>query len=188
MKRKNLPVIILATAAVAALSTLTLLPDQPGEAPGGPTHTATIPAGETPCFFNWATQDLPELSSQVQQRLDTAGMEDVSIRVEAYGENCIDPLTNAVRYFAALETDFHFAVEVDDLADLETLGGRLGALLLILDDFPTGATPGPQAGYVGVTFSDGADSVRLWFQVTEWEAARATGLQGAALYEHLSNP
>ncbi len=152
-------------------------------------ETLPAPATDTPvyqnCYFNWATQPLPEISRQVQQAVEKAGVRGVSARAEAYGENCYDSKTNEVAGFSAMETDFRISAEVSDLKDTEALGNLLERILIVLDEFPTPSTPGPQPGYIGVRFTSGDQELNLWFQVHDEKAARDQGLHGSQLLEQL---
>ncbi len=148
--------------------------------------TETPSAGYTQCAWSWATQSLPEVSAQVQAAMEAAGLTSVTATAEAYGENCITG-EGVVDHFAAMETDFRIRVEVPSLTDTAALGDLLEQILVVLDAFPPGATPGPQSGYVGVTFQAGSDELRLWFTVFDGESARALGLHGAALLDELQN-
>ena len=60
-------------------------------------------------------------------------------------------------------------------------------LALLVYAFVTSVTPGPNNGYVGVTFQTKDDELRLWFLVEDGESARALGLRGAALLDKLQN-
>jgi hypothetical protein len=119
--------------------------------------------------------------------MEAAGLKDVTVRAEAYGENCYDSQTNEPVSFGAMETDFHITVKVADLAEKDDLGNWLKKILVVLDKFPTGTTPGPQPGYIGVSFRTGSDELNLWFTVTEGKSARDDGLLGAALLDKLLN-
>ena len=149
-----------------------------------PTETLTDPAYPPQCAYVWARQELPELSAQVQQAFDEAGMTGVTARAGAYGENCVDEKGNVV-YFATMETDFYVTVKVADLTDTENMGKLLEQILVLLDKFPPDQTPGPQPGYIGVTFQAGDDLLNLWFSVTAGEDARKQGLRGSALFDTL---
>ncbi len=151
------------------------------------TETPSAEAGYTQCAWNWATQSLPEVSAAVQSAMDAAGLTGVTASAEAYGENCITG-EGVVDHFAAMETDFRIRVEAPSLTDAAALGDLLERILVVLDAFPPGVTPGPNAGYVGVTFQAGSDELRLWFTVVDGESARALGLHGAALLDELQNP
>jgi hypothetical protein len=142
---------------------------------------------DQPCYFNWATQSLPELSVQVQAAMESAGLNNIVAIAEAYGENCYGGQDNQPIYFATMETDFRVTIQVRDLKDREMLGSLLDQILAVLDGFPPGATPGPQPGYIGITFQSQDDATRLWFTVIDGESARALGLKGAALLDKLQN-
>ncbi len=110
----------------------------PTPAAESPTFTPTFTPSATPtqtnvpyegCYWNWATQSLPDISKQVQAEVERAGLDGVSMVAEAYGENCIDSRTNQVNHFATMETDFRFTAKVSDLKDTEALGTLLEKML-----------------------------------------------------------
>ncbi len=160
--------------------------------PCGLIHIGTVPVTETPtqqqpCYFNWATQPLPDLSTQVQTAMETAGLSDVTVRAEAFGENCYDAQTNEAVSFGALETDFHIVVKVAGLADRNGLGNMLEKILVVMDAFPEEATPGPQPGSIGVSFQAGSAELNLQFTAAEGKSTREAGLTGAALLDKLQS-
>jgi hypothetical protein len=150
-------------------------------------HSPTGTPSQEPCSFNWTTQPLPELSSQVQAALEAKRLTNVRVIAEAYGENCIDARTNLPVSFSAMETDFRLTVVVKDLKDLKQMGSLLESILIILDGFPTSSTPGPQPGYIGITFQAGKNELHLWFTEPAGKSARTQGLHGAALLDKLSH-
>jgi hypothetical protein len=117
----------------------------------------------------------------------TAGLRNVTVRAEAYGENCYDAQTDEVVSFGAMETDYYITVKVADLADRNSLGNMLEKILVVMDAFPVGTTPGPQPGYIGVSFQAGGDELNLQFTAAEGKSAREAGLTGAALLDELQN-
>lgn len=153
---------------------------------GAPTPTATPPA--TDCHWNWNRQSLTELSEQVQVALNAAGIPGATAYATAYGEDCIDPETNTVRDFVAMETDFYVTLPVGDLADLDALGNLTAEVLAVLDGFPPDSTPGPQPGYIGITFVVGEEELNFRFTVEQAADARKRGLTGADLLEPLGYP
>ncbi|MDP2976344.1 MAG: hypothetical protein Q8N45_09065 [Anaerolineales bacterium] len=159
---------------------------RPLPAPISPTPTETLadPAYPPQCAYVWARQELPELSAQVQQAFDEAGMTGVTARAGAYGENCVDAQGKVVS-FSTMETDFYVTAEVTDLTDNENLGNILEDVLIVLDKFPAEKTPGPQPGYIGITFQAGDQAMHLWFTETQGIQARRQGLHGAALLKAL---
>ncbi len=151
------------------------------------TDAPSAEGGYTQCAWTWDTQSLPDVSAEVQSALEAAGLTGVTASAEAYGEDCITG-TGQVDHFAAMETDFRITVQVASLSDREVLGTLLEQILVVLDAFPPGVTPGPNAGYVGVAFQTGSDILRLWFPVAAGKSARALNLHGAALLDKLRNP
>lgn len=145
----------------------------------------TVPVKSQNCYYNWATQSLPELSDQIQTAINDAGLKDGHASAEAFGENCYDSKTNKPVSFTALETDFRITVKVTDLTDKVDLGNMLEKILGVLDRFPAGKIPGPQPGSINVSFQAGSDEVNMKFTVTAGKSARSRGFQGAALFEEL---
>ena len=113
----------------------------------------------TQCAWNWATQALPELSARVEADVQAVGLKDVTVRAEAYGENCINT-AGKVDSFATLETDFHISAKVGDLTNKDNLGNLLERILRVLDGFPTGKIPGSEPGYINVSFQAGSDELK----------------------------
>jgi hypothetical protein len=140
----------------------------------------------TQCAWAWNTQSLPDVSAKVQSALEAAGLTGTTVNAEAFGEDCITG-TGQVDRFAVMETDFRISVKVPNLTEPAALGDLLEQILVVLDAFPPGVVPGPNAGYIGVTFQAGSDELRLWFMVSDGKAARALGLHGAALLDKLQN-
>jgi hypothetical protein len=166
--------------------TITNTPHTVTKTPQTPTETPTPGTEYTQCAWTWATQSLPDLTTKVQSALEEAGLKGVTVSAEAYGENCIIG-TGTVDHFAAMETDFRFQAEVTDLSDKASLGDLLERILVVLDAFPTDATPGPQPGYIGVHFFHETEEINLWFKVTASDSARSKGLHGAELINELLN-
>jgi len=147
--------------------------------------TAAAPASSQNCTYAWATQPLPDLTTKVQSAITAAGLTGVSATAEAYGENCLDPQTNQPRGFATMETDFHITAQVADLTNMDDLGALLEKVLFVLDAFPVGKIPGPQPGYIAISFQSGKAESTLGFTAAAGKSARQQGLHGAALFEKL---
>lgn len=152
-----------------------------------PTLTPTPSPPAEVCAWVWASQPLPEISARLQAAMQAAGVSNVTAYAEVFGENCISTQNQVLR-FAARQTDFRITVLVDTLANAESLGQTLQKILGVLDGFPPEATPGPNPGYIGVTFLTKGESLHLWFSVGQGVEARARGLHGAALLEALKTP
>ena len=142
------------------------------------------PITESPCALVEGRKTLDDISEQFLGKLTSAGLPVESARAEAYGENCITADGSVVR-FAARETDFYVTLTVADLADETALGNLLEQTLAVIDQFPANQTPGPNPGYVGITFKTGELVQNLWFMQTKVNDLRAQGLKGADLYRAL---
>ncbi|HTX91078.1 MAG TPA: hypothetical protein VMC09_07670 [Anaerolineales bacterium] len=169
------------------LTVLLVTCNLPAPSPEQATAAPATEAPYQPCSYQWATQPLPEVSAKVQSAMQAAGLENVTATAEAYGETCSTSLAAQTPTFAAMETDFRVTVEVASLSDREEMGNLAEKILVVLDGFPVGTTPGPQPGYVGISFTADADQLNLWFLASDGRAARDRGLRGAALLEELLN-
>ena len=137
----------------------------------------------TDCGFMWASNPLPELSGDFDKALKQVQPQ-ASGYAEAYGENCIDNEGNVVR-FLTKETDFHITLKVNNLEDKQALGELIEQVLAVVAKFPKEETPGPQPGYVGITFEAPTDELRLWFTQMDAETAIESGAKGEALFNAL---
>ena len=146
--------------------------------------TTDTPSSQN-CYFNWATHPLPDLTKQLQASVDSGGLSEVTATAEAFGEDCIDPVTNKAIGFGAMETDFRFAVQVNNLEDTDIQGRMLEKLLIVLDDFTKGSIHMAPPGYVNVSFTFGEKANYLSFLMKDAKAALEKGLHGAELYEQL---
>jgi len=128
----------------------------------------------------WANDPLPELSAEFNRTLQTA-LPNAEGYAEAFGENCVTE-TGEVARFLAMQTDYHLTLMVDDLEDRQALGELVENVMDVLAGFPTEETPGPQPGYIGITFESPEDSFRLWVMRTNVEAALKSGMRGEELF------
>jgi hypothetical protein len=138
------------------------------------------------CVWEWAQQDLPEVTILAQKVLDEAGLSEVNVQAQAYGENCNDPMdTNKVQYFATMKTDFSLDAQVESLSDQATLTDSGVKIYTALGTIPEDSLPN-RADVMMVTFSDSRGQSKLL--LTSFDQVRAAldkGLRGAALLEAL---
>jgi hypothetical protein len=137
----------------------------------------------TACGFMWASNPLPELSDDFNKALRKVQPQ-ASGYAEAYGENCIDNEGKIVR-FLTKETDFHVTLNVNNLEDKQTLGELIEQVVAVVAKYPPEDTPGPQPGYVGITFEAPTDELHLWFTQMDAETALKSGLKGETLFNAL---
>ena len=185
---------ILKTTGILIISLLNAC-NFPGTGVSAPPSETTVEAGvqqtveptqdyeSTDCGFMWASNPLPELSGDFDKALKQVQPQ-ASGYAEAYGENCIDNEGNVVR-FLTMETDFHITLKVNDLEDKQVLGKLIEQVLAVVATYSPEETPGPQSGYVGITFEAPTDKIRLWFTQKDGEAAIESGLRGEELFNAL---
>jgi hypothetical protein len=134
----------------------------------------------TECGFVWAREPLAELSKEFDDGAESSA---------AAGERLCRSLwrklpqqQGEVVRFLAMETDFYVTLEVKDLEDKRVLGELIEQVLGVVSEFPVEETPGPQPGYVGITFEAPSDELRLWFTQLKAQAAIDNGLRGEELF------
>lgn len=147
------------------------------------TETPTSDDSYPDCGFVWAREPLEDLSQKFNEALKEVQPQ-ANGYAEAYGENCINSQGELVR-FLAMETDFYISLKVEDLNDKRTNGRLVEQVLDVVSEFPVAETPGPQPGYVGVTFESGGEEIRLWFTQLQAQTAIESGLQGEELFDAL---
>lgn len=187
-KQSILLVVLLAMSACSlpfttAVEPPTAQPTTP-EALLAPVITLTPADGQ--CAFVEGRKQLVEISNQLEEKLKTASLPIKNARAEAYGENCVTADGSVVR-FAARETDFYISLIVPDLKDDASLGGMLEQVLTSIEQFPVGQTPGPNPGYIGVSYQAEDSVVNLWFMRSTAVDLIAQGVRGADLYRRLQN-
>lgn len=134
------------------------------------------------CAWQWATQDLPEVATQLRLELEAAGLEVLSLSAFAFGENCLDN-EGRVSRFAAMQTDFQITLGVEDVEDEQAAGDKLALLIAILNGFPAEQLAGPNPGQVTITFSDGSQQRVAAFSARQIPAWVDEGLSGTDLIE-----
>ena len=114
-----------------------------------------------------------------------AGKTNLQVVAEAYGENCVHA-DGSVASFSVMETDLKFVLNVDDLADSTDLADQAHEILRIVAGIPQEQFPGPNPGYIGISFQDAnGDQQNYWFPKQTGVAAFQTGLEGEALLQVL---
>jgi hypothetical protein len=161
---------------------LTVVPD------AASTQATDIPSqvgADTGCGFVWAREPLADLSNEFDAALREV-LPEASGYAEAYGENCLNNQGEVVR-FLAMETDFYVTLKIENLEDKQALGELIEQVLSVVAEFPPEETPGPQPGYVGITFETPGEELRLWFTQVDAETALENGLRGEELFNALQS-
>ena len=113
------------------------------------------------CAFVEATQNLPDLTTQVDKAMKEL-QSDASGRAEAYGENCVYA-GSGQSVFTAKETDFYITANVKNIKDNNELGKWIVSAMTIVNTLPPDSISGPQAGFVEFIFTanDGRTILRV---------------------------
>lgn len=157
--------------------------------PSPPTHSALPPTEssveEVPCAWVWASRPSQELSFQLQEDLESAGLTRVAGDVSNFGEDCIDPQTNKAVRFAAMQAEFNLVVEVDELDRDGVMGELLMQIIALLENVSKDGTPGPQPDKVRVEWVKDDERIYLDFDLEVGTAALERGLTGESLLDAL---
>lgn len=163
---------------IATLSTPHI--DQP---PGG--EITLAPPGPQDCGYQWAEQDLPELSASFQASIQELQSE-AQANAYAFGENCLHE-DGSIGGFSAKETDFNITLQVNDLTNESDLGEWIVKVMQVIENIPQDQIVGPQPGWVNIIFQSNNDQKIINFYVNQYQDLPA-GLSGAEIYQSLQTP
>jgi hypothetical protein len=137
------------------------------------------------CGYQWAYQDLPELSSSFQQSLQALQPEAQGTAF-AYGENCILP-DGSIGRFLPMETDFNVTLQASDLNNESELGDWIIKVMQVITEIPPEQIVGPQPGRVSLTFQSGAEQKIINFYINQYQGL-PPGLSPVEIFQALQMP
>src|SRR5215212_219702 len=137
------------------------------------------------CGYQWANQDLPELSSSFQASIQALQSE-AQASAYAFGENCV-LADGSIGGFGAMETDFNVTLNVNDLTNYSDLVEWIVKVMQVIQNIPTEQITGPQPGRVSVIFQSNGDQKIVNFYINQYQAL-APGLGGLEIYQALQTP
>ena len=137
------------------------------------------------CGYQWANQNLPELSSSFQTSIQALQAE-AQANAYAFGENCMLP-DGSVGGFGAMETDFNVTLKVNDLTNESELGEWIVKVMQVIENIPPEQIVGPQPGRVSMIFQSNGDQKIINFYINQYEAL-SPGLSNAEIYQALQVP
>jgi hypothetical protein len=147
--------------------------------------TTAVPSDQGQCGYQWANQDLPELSSSFHASIQ-ALQPGAQARAYAFGENCVRP-DGTVASFSAMETDFDVSLQVSDLTNEDELGGWIVRIMQIIEAIPPEQVTGPRPGRVTITFQKASDQKVINFYIDKYKAL-TPGLSNTEIYQALQTP
>ena len=133
------------------------------------------------CGYQWAYQDLPELSADFQLSIQTLQTE-AQGHAFGFGENCV--YADGTATFIPMETDFNVTIQVSDLADETTLGEWIVKIMQVIENIPPDQIIGPRPGRVGIIFESNGERQSAGFYIDQYHALPA-GLSHAEIYQTL---
>jgi hypothetical protein len=146
-----------------------------------PGTTAEVPPSSTDCSYQWAYQDLPELTALFEPAVKRF-IPDSTSHVTAYGENCVNADGQIVR-FLPMETDFYVLVPVNSLDDHETFGNWIAQVMNTVNQLPPDLISGPNPGFVEFRFEKTmTESIGFRVSIREYNES-ANGLTGEELFQ-----
>ncbi len=151
----------------------------------GPEGANTVPPDTQSCGYQWAYQDLPELSSSFQQSLQALQPEAQGTAF-AFGENCILP-DGSIGGFLPMETDFNITLPVSDLNNESDLGDWIVKVMQVITAIPPEQIVGPRPGRVSITFQSGAEQKIVNFYIDQYQGL-PSGLSTAEIFQALQTP
>jgi hypothetical protein len=152
----------------------------------GPDGNSSLPTTEPySCGYQWAYQDLPELSSDFLTSLQTLQPE-AQGNAFAFGENCLRA-DGSVDRFVLMETDFNITLQVNNTLDVSELGGWIVKVMQVIEDIPDDHIIGPRPGRVSLGFQSNSGQAHITFYIDQYRAL-SPGLSNADIYQALQTP
>ena len=160
------------------------VPPSPTQTPFAPPTTAFPPSPQE-CGYQWAYEDLPELSSRFQDSIQALQPE-AQANAFAFGENCIRA-DGSIATFIPMETDFNVTLQASDLAKESDLGEWIVKVMQIIENIPNEQIAGPRPGRVSIVFQSTSDQQVINFYIDQYQAL-PSGLSAEEIYQALQIP
>ena len=178
MKRLALSLCLLLLVGCSSALTAT-----PLNAPATETLTATPTAAPAslPCAYMWASQNLTDLTLDLQEAIKSIQPE-AQAYAFAFGEDCV--YEDGHKTFLAKETDFNVTLQVADLTNESDLGDWIVKTMQVVGDLPAEKIVGPQPGRVTLIFTMATDQKFVNFYIDKYQALEP-GLTGAEIFQAL---
>jgi hypothetical protein len=151
----------------------TAIPDQAEIA------TTAAPSNPQDCAYQWAYQDIPELSNDF-----LASIRELQPEAQAnafiFGENCIR--ADGSSTFLPMETDFNITLQVNDLSNDADLGEWIVKVMEIIEAIPSARIVGPRPGRVSIIFQSSGEQKGINFYIDQYRSL-PSGLGSAEIYQ-----
>lgn len=172
------------TKLVPTLATPHIEQPPDGNLPNAGDLSPTVDSSAGQCAYQWAYEDLPDLSSDFHQSIQQL-QEEAQASAFAFGENCVHADGSAD--FIPMETDFNTTLQVTDLSNEDELGAWIVKIMQVIENIPPDQIVGPRPGRVSIEFRTGDGQMFLNFYVDQYQSL-STGLSNAEIYQALQVP
>lgn len=146
------------------------------------TTTPTLPSPYGGCGYQWAYQDLPELSAELQGVIQSLQPE-AQASAFAFGEDCVHE-DGTTRTFIPMETDFNITLQVSDISDEAELGEWIVKVMQVVESIPPEKIEGPRPGRVSLNFQSASEQKFVNFYINQYQSL-PTGLSNTEIYQAL---
>jgi hypothetical protein len=151
----------------------------------GPDGAVTIPpSSPQDCGYQWAYQDIPELSSEFLQSVQALQPGSQALAF-GFGENCMH--ADGTATFLPMETDFDVTIPLSDLSDPGLLGEWIVKIMQVIENIPPDQIIGPRPGRVSIIFEEHGENTGASFYIDQYHALDP-GLSNAEIYQALQTP
>jgi hypothetical protein len=141
-----------------------------------------------PCTMQTNQDSDTDLSSQIQDALNKAGVSGASVTVTVEGTQCVNPQDGSVESYSAQKTTFNFNLSVSNINDQEAIGNIAIQALAALSGITKADIPGNQPAAVLFTFDDGSQQQSFSIGYSQAMNAYQSGYNGTKLYNLLTSP
>lgn len=119
------------------------------------------------CGYQWASKDLPELSSKFLQAIQQL---QPSAQANAYvfGEDCV--YADGHADFSAMETDFNVTLQVNSLTDANECGEWVVKVMQVITNIPKEEIVGPRPGKVSMLLQAGSEQKYINFYIERYQS------------------
>jgi hypothetical protein len=149
-----------------------------GQPPDG--NFPTPSTSQQECGYQWAYNNLPELTEQFDRAIKNLNPESTS-HATAFGENCVASDGQVLR-FLAMETDFYVILSVTDLNDYEAFGNWIAQVMQVVNSLPPDMLAGPNPGFVEFRFEKSiSESIGLRVPIRQYNET-VSGKTGEELF------
>jgi hypothetical protein len=145
--------------------------------------TNVAPPSSQECAYQWAYQDLPQLSGDFLAAIQ--GLQSgAQATAFAFGENCTH--ADGSTTFLPMETDFNITLQVSVLENESDLGEWIVKVMQIIEQIPADQIVGPRPGRVSIMFQRNGEQKGVSFYIDQYRAL-PSGLSSAEIYRALQS-